>query len=197
MACASGTISRARVQPPIARLWASSARSSDQSSKCSPGGCECLTFTCQCERVLKVGDLGTETGREGVIVMLPLEGFVSGRSRRASLAPSVSETVFGAQPRPLVITSSGPPDADAARCAAARSETMSARTLYIPVGMEEAIRAAESEEKRALEARQARVAKCAKVARIFWIVHTPLAAANRGVALPASRANSTEKKSLA
>ena len=67
---------------------------------------------------------------------------------------------------------------------------MSARTLYTPVGMDEAIRAAESEEKRALEARQARVAKCAKV------VHTPLAAASRGVALPASRAHSTEKYSL-
>ena len=86
MAWVSGTISRMRVQPPIARLWASSARSSDQSSEHSPGGLRVLNLTCQCERVLKVGDLGTGAGREDVIVMLPLKGFVSGRSRRASRA---------------------------------------------------------------------------------------------------------------
>ena len=89
MAWVSGTISRMRVQPPIARLWASSARSSDQSSEHSPGGLRVLNLTCQCERVLKVGDLGTGAGREDVIVMLPLKGFVSGRSRRASRAPSL------------------------------------------------------------------------------------------------------------
>ena len=46
-----------------------------------------LTFVCECTRVRKVRDRAARTGGKGVIEMLNLKGYVSGRPWRASRCP--------------------------------------------------------------------------------------------------------------